>query len=232
MGSATPKSAYWRGVLAGLPFLLVVVPFSLLFGVVATEAGLPISQTMGFSLLVIAGASQFTALQFMSENAPILVILASALAVNLRMAMYSAALTPHLGQEPLWKRAVISYFLVDQCYAIAAQEYENKPEMSLAEKTAFYMGALSPICPVWYIFTWVGALVGARIPAEYGLDFIVPITFLSMVGPALRTPAHIVAALVSIILSLVLVGIPLNLGLLVAAVIAMAVGAEVERRMA
>jgi len=104
MTSSTSKSTYMLGLVRALPFVIVVIPFAMLFGVVATEAGLPLSQTMAFSVLVVAGASQFAALQFMSENAPVLVILASALAVNLRMAMYSASITPHLGAAPMWQR--------------------------------------------------------------------------------------------------------------------------------
>lgn len=231
MAAATTKSAYFQGVRAGLPFVIVVVPFAMLFGVVASEAGLPISQIMGFSLLVVAGASQFAALQFMTENAPVLIILASALAVNLRMAMYSAALAPHLGSEPLWRRALIAYFLVDQCYALAFEKFEAQPQMSAVQKTAYYFGAVTPICPLWYVFTWLGAFLGAQIPAEIGLDFILPIAFLAMVGPALRTIAHVAAAFISVVLSLALVSVPLNLGLLIAAVIAMKVGAEIERRL-
>lgn len=231
MALATTKSAFLRGMHAGLPFIIVVIPFAMLFGVVATEAGLPISQVMGFSLLVVAGASQFAALQFMSDNAPVMIILASALAVNLRMAMYSAALSAHLGPEPVWKRALIAYFLVDQCYALAFEEFETREAMTTAQKTAFFFGTVAPICPFWYLFTWFGSVLGSQIPADVGLDFIIPITFLAIVGPALRSIAHIAAAFTSIILSLVLVSVPLNLGLLISAVIAMIVGAEIERRL-
>ncbi len=232
MAPATTKSAYLRGFRAALPFVIVVAPFAMLFGVVAAEAGLPIAQIMGFSFLVIAGASQFAALQFMTENAPVFVVLASALAVNLRMAMYSAALTPHLGAEPLWRRALIAYFLVDQCYALAFEEFETKAGLTTRQKSAYFLGAVTPICPLWYLFTWLGAALGAQIPAEIGLDFILPIAFLAMVGPALRTIAHVAAAFTSVGLSLALVAVPLNLGLLIAAVIAMMVGAQIERRLA
>lgn len=231
MRSASEKSAFVSGCTAALPFVIVVVPFAMLFGVVATEAGLPLSQVMAFSLLVVAGASQFTALQFMSENAPVLVVLAAALAVNLRMAMYSAAITPHLGAAPGWQRVLIGYFLVDQAYLLAQTEYERRPERSLGEKIAYYFGTVTPICPLWYLCTYLGAVIGEAIPTEYGLDFIVPITFLAMVVPAIRSPAHLAAAVTSIIAALLLVNVPFNLGLLIAALIAMAVGAEVERRM-
>jgi len=231
MEGATTKSTYLRGLANALPFTVVVIPFATLFGVVGTEAGLPLSQVMGFSVLVVAGASQFAALQFMSDNAPILVVLASALAVNLRMAMYSASITPHLGGLSLGKRLLVSYFLVDQSYTMAVAEYEARPRAPLAIKAAYFAGVSTPICPLWFVFTYLGAVLGDVIPAQYGLDFILPIAFLAMVAPALRTPAHIAAAFVSIVAALLLFWVPLNLGLLIAAVLAMMVGAEVERRM-
>ena len=67
-----------------------------------------------FSLVVIAGAAQFTALQLLQEEAPTVIVLISALAVNLRMAMYSASLTPYIGSAPLWQRAFAAYLTVDQ----------------------------------------------------------------------------------------------------------------------
>jgi predicted branched-subunit amino acid permease len=210
------------------PFLFVIVPFSLLFGVVATEAGLTVLETMGFSVLVIAGASQFAAIALMSDNAPTLIVLATALAVNLRMAMYSAALVPHLGAAPLWKRSLAAYLLVDQSYAASILEYERRPEMTLADKMAYFWGVVTPVLPTWYAFTLVGAVLGGRIPEAAALDFAVPITFLAIVGPMLKTVAHLAAALTSVILALALAWLPAGVGLLLAAGAAMCVGATVE----
>jgi len=231
MQSINSKNPYFQGVIAGLPFLLVVAPFGLLFGVVATEAGLPLSQVMGFSVLVIAGASQFTALQLMTENAPIVVILVSALAVNLRMAMYSASFAPHLGPAPVWQRALIAYFNVDQTYALSIQKFEDQPKAPVRWKVLYFFGAATPICPFWYLATWAGAVLGSTIPPEFALDFAVPITFLALVAPALRTVAHLAAALTAVVLSILLAWMPYNLWLLIAAGAAMMVGAEIERRM-
>ncbi|MEM9792325.1 MAG: AzlC family ABC transporter permease, partial [Pseudomonadota bacterium] len=74
----TPRSAFLSGLTAGLPFVIVVIPFAVLFGVVATEAGLDLLQTMAMSFLVIAGASQFVAVQLLVDQAPTLIILATA----------------------------------------------------------------------------------------------------------------------------------------------------------
>lgn len=222
------RRAYWRGFRGGLPFLLVIVPFGLMFGVAGTEAGLNLAEVMGFSILVIAGASQFTAVQLMTDNAPVIAVLATSLAVNLRMAMYSASLAPHLGAAPTGVRALIAYFMVDQSYTLAAQEYEKRPDQSLAEKIAYYAGACTPICPQWYFSTWLGAVLGRAIPPEFALDFAVPITFLAMLAPIMRTLAHVAAAFVSVLMALLLAFLPAGTGLLIAAVLAMMTGAQVE----
>lgn len=222
------RTAFWQGFNTALPFILAVSPFALLFGVVATEAGLSVVQTLGFSVVVVAGAAQFAAVHLMVENAPTLVILATALVVNLRMAMYSASLTPYLGKIPLWQRALVSYFMVDQAYALSLNKFENQPDMAPNACFAFYMGTVTPVLPMWYIMTLVGALVGEKIPAEFALDFAVPIMFLAMVAPMMKSPAHIAAAFTSVLLALVFAFLPYNLGLIVAALGAMMVGAHME----
>ena len=232
MAASSPKSSYLRGVLDGAPFVLVVVPFAALFGVVASEAGLPLAEVMGFSVLVIAGAAQFAALQLMQDGAPTLVILATALAVNLRMAMYSASITPHLGALKPWQKALVAYLLVDQSYMLAIARYEAQPQMPLGEKFAYYLGVISPVAPTWYLASLAGALLGAAIPPAFALDFALPITFLAMIAPMLKSAAHVAAALTSVLVALALAWMPYGSGLLLAALAAMMVGAEVERQMA
>lgn len=223
-----PRGAFWLGVRDGAPFLVVIGPFALLFGVVATEAGLDVLSSLAFSVVVIAGAAQFTALQMMVEGAPTLIVLATALAVNLRMAMYSASLSPYLGAAPFWQRALIAYVTVDQTYACAIARFESNPQWSLRARIAYFFGAAAPVCPFWYVFTVIGALIGSAMPAWLALDFAVPICFLAIIGPMLRTLAHMAAAATSVGLALGFAFLPFNLGLLIAALAAMAVGAQTE----
>ena len=150
------RQAYWQGVRDGAPHLLVVVPFGLLFGAVAAEAGWSLAEIMATSFLVIAGASQFTALQLISENAPTLIVIGTALAVNLRMAMYSAALAPHLGPAPLRQRMLAAYFLTDQTYGAAISRYALQPGMTVPEKVAHFFGVATPVCAPWYLASWAG----------------------------------------------------------------------------
>jgi predicted branched-subunit amino acid permease len=223
-----PRSAFFRGCRHALPFLIVVVPFAILFGALATDAGLSLFEVITFSAAVFAGAAQFAALQLMQDHAPLLVILATSLAVNLRMVMYSIALSPHLGPAPLGIRAAIAYFLVDQSYVTSVAEFDRNPNLTLAEKIAYFFGTIAPIAPLWYLSTYLGARLGRAIPPEYALDFAVPITFLAIIAPMIRTWPHIAATTVSILAALALFKLPYGTGLLVAAALAMATGATLE----
>lgn len=221
-------SAYWAGVRDGMPFILMAVPFATLFGVVATDAGLTIAQAMGFTVLVIAGAAQFAAVQMMVDDAGIAFVLLAALAVNLRMAMYSASLVPYLGSAPLWQRALIAYLNFDQTYITSVARYEARPEMSVADRVSYFLGVATPITPLWFVMTLVGILAGKAIPEAWALDFIVPIMFLAMVSPMLKSLAHVAAAAVSVAVALVCAGLPGGTGLLLAAGAAMLTGSLVE----
>jgi len=225
---STERSAFATGVVDVLPFVVMVVPFATLFGVVAIEAGLSLAQTLSFSILVIAGASQFAALQLMLENAAIGFILAAALAVNLRMAMYSAALAPHLGAASLLQRAFIGYLNFDHSYVLAVAKYEDQPDMPLRARVAYFFGVSLTIAPLWCLFTYIGAEIGVWIPTHWEVSFVLPLAFLSTVAPMLKSPAHIAAAGVSIVLALALAGLPSGSGLLIAALCAMITGVLVE----
>ena len=222
------KSPYWAGVRDGVPFILMAAPFATLFGVIATDAGLTLAQAMGFSVLVIAGASQFAAIQMMIENASIAFVLLAALAVNLRMAMYSAALVPYLGAAPFWQRAFIAYLNFDQTYIVSIARYEDRPEMTVPDRVAYFVGVATPIVPSWVGMTFVGIIAGSSIPEAWALDFIMPIMFLALVAPMVKSLAHLAATCVSMSVALALIHLPSGTGLLIAAAAAMLTGALVE----
>jgi len=228
MQRTTTKSYFWQGAQAGAPFVFMATPFGLLFGVLATEAGFNLVETMTFSISVFAGAAQFTALQLMQDETPTIIVLISALAVNLRMAMYSASLTPYLGGAPLWQRACAAYLVVDQSYALSIARFESDMSMSIPQRLAYFFGTCTLMAPAWYLATLVGALVGTQIPESLALDFVFPIAFLGIIAPMLRTLPHVIAAVTASIVTLFAVAIPYNLGLIVAGSCGMMAGAYGE----
>lgn len=228
----TSKSAFWAGYRDCFPFILVAGPFGMLFGVAATDLGLNIVETMTMTVLVIAGAAQFTALVLIEENAPTFVIILTALAVNLRMAMYSAAMVPYLGKASKGMKLLLAYFNVDQSFGLAAVRFPQEPDWSVTTRSAYFCGASMAIMPFWVLFSYLGAAFGTRIPDSFALDFALPICFLAIVAPALRSLPHILAAATSVIGALALSWVPYSLGLIIAALFAMMVGAWAEKWLA
>ncbi|SIQ16758.1 Predicted branched-chain amino acid permease (azaleucine resistance) [Paracoccus thiocyanatus] len=227
----SPRQCARHGFVQALPFILVLLPFGMLFGVVSSDAGLDLGQILGFTVLVLAGASQFTAVQLMTDHAPALVVIISAIAVNLRMAMYSASLVPWLGGARPRDRAWIAYVLIDQTYALSIQHYEKHPRLGLGQRIGYFLGAALATCPPWLGATLLGVWLGEAIPQDWALDFAIPITFLALVAPMLRSPAHVAAALVAVLAALAFAFLPSGLGLFVAAPLAMLTGAGVEMLM-
>ena len=125
--------------------------------------------------------------------------------------------------EPIRTRADL-----DRLPELTTQRCEAYPEMTVAERYAYFFGTMILIAPTWYLATLAGALVGQAIPEALALDFAMPITFLAMIAPMLKTLPHVVAALTSIGLALALAGLPHGAGLMVAALAAMVAGAGAE----
>lgn len=228
MPDAAIFRAFRLGIRDGAPFLLIAVPFGLLFGAVAAEAGLAVGQAVAMSVLIVSGASQFTAVQLVAENAPGVIVLLASLTVALRMAMYSAYMAPRIGSAPLWQRALVAYILIDQVYAASVSRQALTPKFSRDQIVAHMIGAGVLTIPPFFLATWIGAVVGEAVPEAWALDFALPITFIAMVAPMLRTLPQVIAATVSVVAALAFAWVPLNLGLIISALIAMTAGALAE----
>ena len=136
---AHAKNYFQLGLKQALPFIFIVGPFGLVFGTIASNAGLSVIEALSFSVFVMAGSAQLTALQLMLDGSPTLIVVLSALAVNLRMMMYSASLTPYLGKAPLKQRILAAYSTLDQSYALSLQQFETEPQMTLQARMLFFL---------------------------------------------------------------------------------------------
>ena len=98
------------------PILPGVIPFGLIVGVGATEAGMDVAHAVGISTIVFAGASQVAAISLIGQNAPIVVIVLTALIINTRFLMYSASLSAHYAGLSIPRRMFAAYLMTDQVY--------------------------------------------------------------------------------------------------------------------
>jgi predicted branched-subunit amino acid permease len=200
-----------------------VFPFGLIAGVAAVEAGLTTVQALAASPMIFAGASQLAAMDLIGRSSPVPVIVLTALVINARFAMYSAALAPPFASLPIRHRAVAAYLLTDQAFAMSTIRFARTDEPATA-RFAFYLGAALVLALTWHTATIVGVVVGSGVPPEWSLDFAVPLVFIALLFPAITDRATRVAAITAAIAASSLRGMPLNLGLLTAALIGIVAG--------
>ncbi len=224
--------AFWRGALAGAPAQIATFPFGLIFGALSVQAGLDVAQTMAMTVVVIAGASQLAALQLMADDAPAWLAVATGAVVNLRMAMYSAHIAQKWPGAPLATRALAAYTLHDQSYAFSIRRYAEAPDEGLTDRFGFYFGVGLVCIAAWLAGCLTGALFGARLPQEWALEFAVPITFIAVFAPMLRTAPQAISAMASAGGALAFAFLPLGLGLMAAAALGIAAGLLAERALA
>jgi 4-azaleucine resistance transporter AzlC len=221
------RLAFLAGIKAELPILLGVLPFGMIYGVLALEAGLPIIEAQAMSAVVFAGSAQFVIAQLVALGTPGLVIFVTAVLVNLRHALYSASLAPYLRHlRPRWQW-LLAYLLTDEAYAVAILHYQDGGE--LKNKHWYFLGAGLALWTTWQASTAAGILLGAQIPAEWSLDFTLALTFIAIVVPALKERADLAAALTGGITAVLLIGLPYKLGLIIGALSGIAVGVLVDR---
>lgn len=182
------------GVTDVAPMLIGVVPFGLVAGAAPIAAGLDVAQAVGMSAFMFAGASQLAVAEVLGSGGSAAVAVVTALIINLRMVLYSASLAPALAGETLARRLQISYFLVDQVYALSVIRWDGTDDRRL--RIPYYMAMAVLLWVSWQLTTVVGALAGARLPDDVPLDFAVPLVFLVLLVPVLERRPSLVAAAV------------------------------------
>lgn len=210
-----------------LPLLVAVGPFGLVTGVAMAAGGIPPLEAMAMSVFVYAGASMLAATQLFAAGAPALVIVLAAFIVNLRLIMYSASARPLLLNEPMSRRLMMSYAMVDQPYAMLLQRYGAHPEAP--NKFDYFLGLSIPIWLVWQGTVGLGLAVGASLPAAWKLEFAAPLAFIAMTIPFLKDRAMVGAAVSAGITAVLGAGLPLKLGLALAAVVGIVTGVLIEK---
>lgn len=223
----TPRrSEFWSGVRDELPLLLGVAPFGMAYGALAVESGVSAAMAQAMSAVIFAGASQIVAVELIG-NAPSAVLVLTVLLVNLRHLLYGASLAPHVETLPVRWRWLLSYLLTDEAYAVTVARYRSG--RSFPHRHWYFLGAGLALWATWQVTTGLGVFAGAAVPESWSLDFALPLTFIAILVPGLRSrPAAAAAGVAGLVASLG-VDWPYGLGLLIGACAGLAAGLVASR---
>lgn len=226
------RDGLWAGARDVVPVLLGVGSFGVVSGLIAHEVGFTTLEAMMMSIFVYAGSAQIVVARLWSDSAPLLIIFASTLIVNLRYVIFSASVAPRFQSASKPLKLLLSYLLADQTYALMLARYPDSNIDPGKEGISYYLGMSVPFWATWQLANLAGLIIGAAIPPEWGLDLAIPLTFLSLVIPMLTSSPTIAAAVTASIVALLTVGWPFNLGLLAATAVGVGVGMLVSRKAA
>lgn len=223
-------SEFKKGLKAELPLLVGVIPFGMIYGVLALEAGLLPLEAQSMSAIVFAGSAQFILAQLVNAGAPALVMVVTAAIVNLRHVLYSASVAPYLRSiKPAWK-LLLAYLLTDEAYAVSIVYFTDSHNDPALPRHFFLLGSGLALWTSWQLSTAAGIFLGALIPAGWALDFTLPLIFIALVVPRITSRAALAAALTAGVISVIAYLLPYRLGLVSAALAGILVGMLVESR--
>ena len=187
-------NVFFKGIIDVSPLMIPVVPFGLIFGVLAIEMGFSPLETMGMSIIIFGGASQIILLQLFSGGASSLVIISSVGAVNSRHLLYGAVVSEHLSELKMIWKIIISYFLVDQAFARSNDYFKQNNN---SNKYFHLVGGGVTCWVIWQSTTFLGIVLGSFIPEKLGLSFAVPLTFLALLVNDFRKLINVIVIVIS-----------------------------------
>ena len=187
-------------MLQALPILLGYLPVGFAFGVLAQKAGISTLNSLLMSLIVYAGSSQLIAVGLIAAGMTPLSIILTTFVVNLRHMLMSAALSTHLSQ---WTKPALTGFafeLTDESFALHSSRLSGE-EPPRGETFAVNLTAHS----AWVGGTLLGIFAGSLITdiEPLALDYVLPAMFIALLVMQIKSSAHVYAAVMGGVLSIV-----------------------------
>ena len=201
---------YKSGFRAVLPIISGIIPFGAVMGSAFANAELSFVQAMLMNMTVYAGAAQLATVDLMKVNAAIFVVVITGLIINLRFLLYSAAMSPYLHEASRLTKFLCAFTLTDQSYATMTANQESFK--TNADAIQFYLGSAACMMLTWHSAVIAGFVFGNFAPASLSLDFAIPLSFIALLVPTLKTKKHMTVALFSSVLSLFFYNFPLKTG--------------------
>ena len=195
------RADFARGLAQGLPIVTGYLPIGLAYGVIAVQAGLSPLEALAMSLLVFAGSAQFAAAGMLAGPASTGALVATTFLINLRHALFGAALAPRLGERRPGRLALAAFGLTDEVFAVAQATLAGA-----AHPLAYLYGLEVAAYASWCGASWLGAVLGEELRGleAWGLDYALPSMFLALIALQLgeRRGRGILVALVAAVVSL------------------------------
>ncbi len=225
------RRAFAEGARDITPMVISVVPFALAIGATIGNTDLGVWAGIASAAGILAGAAQLTTVEMLDAGVAPFVIIASALIVNLRIALYSAGLAPWFAEQPTRRKLLLAVPIIDQMYFTCVPRFE-RGDLTPAGRVGYYAGAGSFLLASWIGAQALAISLGARLPEQLHLEIAAPLVLAGIVARSTATRSQQLAALIAGVLAFAGRDLPLQSGLLVAVVGAVGIVVVRDRRRA
>ncbi|MDQ6857240.1 MAG: AzlC family ABC transporter permease [Candidatus Dormibacteraeota bacterium] len=195
--------------------------YALSFGAVSTAAGLSVLQTCVLSLAMFTGASQYALVGVLGSGGGSITAAATAVLLGTRNSFYGLRLSSLLRLRGP-RRLVAAQLVIDESTAMSLGQDSDR-----ANRWGFWATGVS-VYVLWNLGTLIGALAAHALPNPRvaGLDAAAPAAFLALLAPRVRTRSALSVAVLAAAIAMASVPfLPVGGPVLVAALVAIVVGA-------
>ncbi|MGG7447641.1 AzlC family ABC transporter permease [Kosakonia oryzendophytica] len=211
--SAVSTATLQEGIKDSLPIVLSYVPVAFAFGMNATKLGFTPLESVFFSCIIYAGASQFVITTMLAAGSALWVAALTVMAMDVRHVLYGPSLRSRI-LSPLKnpKTAIWAFGLTDEVFAAATAKLVRDNRRWSEE---WMIGIAFCSWFSWVLGTVLGAFSGSGLlegyPAvESALSFMLPALFMSFLLASFQrkqAPA-VTAALLGALAGVTLFSIP------------------------
>jgi branched chain amino acid efflux pump len=188
-----PSGGLRATLITAAPLAAAIGVFGMVFGA-AASAQMDPALAVAMSLLVFSGSLQFALIGLLAGGAGPVALLVTTLVLNLRHVVLGAVLRPRLS-GPAWRRALLSYFIVDESFGLAVAAGKRAAFVLAVSGVTFYLA--------WQVGTTLGVL-GARLVALEDLAAaIFPVLFIGLAAVTARGRDGLLRAVAAALLVLV-----------------------------
>ncbi|MEB6338073.1 AzlC family ABC transporter permease [Serratia rhizosphaerae] len=207
------RSTFAHGILDSLPIVIGYLPVAFAFGLSAVKLGFSPLESLFFSCIIYAGASQFVITALLSAGMSLWVSALTVMAMDIRHILYGPALRHRINARlSKGKTALWAFGLTDEVFAAASAKL-IRDRRSWSEN--WMLGIALSSWLSWVAGTALGALFGngplEQFPViEASLSFMLPALFLSFLLAAFTRPQSLIiaASLAGALLGLLCFSIP------------------------
>lgn len=223
------RRAFMFGLRDAMTPLIAVGTWGFVTGIAMVKSGLTESMATLMTVMVYAGSAQLTALPLIEAAAPLWLIFAAGLVVNIRFIIFGAALQPYFRHLSWPRRFALGILTSDIAFVLFVARYSDGKRVGTTQQLWYFLGIVLPGWLVWNLFSLIGVYMGALIPASWSLDFAAILALLAIIIPLVKTRPMVMCLLAAGTVAWAGQILPLRLGLAAAVVAGVVAGVASER---